>query len=535
MPINRTSYHFYIYYWLLVIFAISLSLIPFFVSAIQFLLPLNWLLEGGLKKKFHKLKSSKALMLIMSIMLIHLLGMIYTNNFLDGLEDIKIKLPLLILPVIIGTSQSLNYKQLKTLLLFFTAGVVVSSLFSMSYFFGFSPGNIFSFAPKKILDLRDISIFISHIRFSLLINVAIFSIIYFLLFSGGKIKNSIIVIYSITIIWLISFLFILQSLTGIIIFIITGFILFSTWIKHYKSGIIKTTFLVALVLIPLIIFSYLGVSVLRFYNIDEVDSQSLDKTSLSGNPYWHDLDNKQVENGHYIGLYVCEKELRTEWNNISEFKYSGNDKKEQQIKYTLIRYLTSMGYRKDAEGVKKLNSSDIALIEEGTANYIYSNKWSFHAKIYQVIWQIDVYNKGGNPSGHSLTQRIEFIKAAYGIIKDNFFFGIGTGDLQESFNEQYIKMNSELSKEWRLRAHNQIITFFIAFGLVGFIWLMYSLIKPIFLENKQNDFFFMMFFIIAILSMFNEDTLEIQAGAGFFAFFYSLFLFAYKPKKIISS
>ena len=45
-------------------------------------------------------------------------------------------------------------------------------------------------------------------------------------------------------------------------------------------------------------------------------------------------------------------------------------------------------------------------------------------------------------------------------------------------------------------------------------------------ENKQKDYWFMMFFFIAFLSMLNEDTLETHAGVTFFSYFYSLFLFA---------
>jgi len=37
-----------------------------------------------------------------------------------------------------------------------------------------------------------------------------------------------------------------------------------------------------------------------------------------------------------------------------------------------------------------------------------------------------------------------------------------------------------------------------------------------------------MFFIIAIISMFGEDTLKFQSGVTYFAFFYSFFVFAQK-------
>jgi len=44
--------------------------------------------------------------------------------------------------------------------------------------------------------------------------------------------------------------------------------------------------------------------------------------------------------------------------------------------------------------------------------------------------------------------------------------------------------------------------------------------------RRMDDYFIVVFLIIAILSMLTEDTIESQAGVTFFAFFYSFFLFA---------
>lgn len=525
MPISRSVYHFRIYYSILIIFAVSLPLAPFIVSISQFLIVLNWLLERNFHEKFKKLKSRKAILFVISILIIHAIGMIYSENLGEGFKDLKIKLPLLVFPIIIGTSQKLNYAELKKLLLFFSAAVVVSTIISIGYFLGYPPYKIFNFAPKEILDIRDISIFIHHIRLSLLINIAIFSLFYYLLIPQKHLSKTSILIYILSILWLISFLFVLQSITGIIILFIAGIILFANWLIKLKRKTAKVVLAIVFVMLPVVIISYLTISVKQFYNIDKVDFNSLEKTTALGNPYWHDLENKQIENGHYVGLYLSEKEIKTEWDKLSEFKYNGKDLKGQAIKYTLIRFLSSRGLRKDADGIKKLSENDIKLIEDGHANYKYGNKLNFNYKIYQIIWQIDVYYKGGNPSGHSVTQRIEYLKAAIGIIKDHFLIGVGSGDLQKSYDEQYKKMDSRLSPVWWLRAHNQYVTFILAFGILGFLWIMFSLIYPVFLENKTRDFFFIMFFIIAFLSMLNEDTLETQAGASFFAFFYSLFLF----------
>ena len=136
------------------------------------------------------------------------------------------------------------------------------------------------------------------------------------------------------------------------------------------------------------------------------------------------------------------------------------------------------------------------------------------------------YKKSGDPSGQSLGQRIEYLITGWHIIKRNFWFGVGTGDVEIEFNKQYDLDNSLLKKEWRLRTHNQLLTFFITFGIFGVIWILFCLFIPPVIEKKYSHFLFTIFFLIGILSMLNEDTLETHVGVSFFAFFYSFFLFS---------
>ena len=88
-------------------------------------------------------------------------------------------------------------------------------------------------------------------------------------------------------------------------------------------------------------------------------------------------------------------------------------------------------------------------------------------------------------------------------------------------------MNSPLEKKFRLGAHNQYLTFAVTFGIAGFVWFLFSLFYPLrqLVQAKMFDYFYITFFVIALLSMLSEDTLETQAGVSFFAFFNCLLLF----------
>jgi hypothetical protein len=49
---------------------------------------------------------------------------------------------------------------------------------------------------------------------------------------------------------------------------------------------------------------------------------------------------------------------------------------------------------------------------------------------------------------------------------------------------------------------------------------------PAVIHRGFTQYLFLLFFTIAFISMFNEDTLETQAGVAFVAFFYPLLLFS---------
>jgi hypothetical protein len=277
--------------------------------------------------------------------------------------------------------------------------------------------------------------------------------------------------------------------------------------------------------------SVLTKSLGRFYRVEQVDPETIDLYTAGGLPYKHDFESPFIENGNFIYLYICEAELEPEWNRISEIDYRDRDARGNQVKYTLIRYLTSMGLRKDSVGVSKLEPEDVELIENGKANYLYGRKWSFYSKVYEILWQVDVYRKGGNPSGHSVTQRIHYLGAALGIIGENPWIGVGTGDVKLAFEEYYERVDSPLDKRWRLRAHNQYLTFLVTYGILGFAWIMFCLLYPVYLESRGRGYFIWTFLLVAFLSMLNEDTLETHTGVSFFAFFYALFLLATTPQE----
>ena len=190
--------------------------------------------------------------------------------------------------------------------------------------------------------------------------------------------------------------------------------------------------------------------------------------------------------------------------------------------------MTSKGLRKDAEGVQQLNDRDIRNVELGIANYHYSKKINLNSRIYKILWEYQSFKFDKNPGGHSLLQRFEFWKASIGIIKNHFWLGVGTGDMDDAFQNQYKEMNTNLNPEFWNRAHNQFFAIFIAFGIFGFLWFIFTLVYPSMKMKLFFDYRYFVFFVIIILSMLVEDTLETQMGVTLYAFFNAFLLFGRK-------
>ncbi|MEE4196515.1 MAG: O-antigen ligase family protein [Bacteroidales bacterium] len=519
---NLHIHHSKIYYAGLLLVAASLPLSKFAVSVSIITLATNWVLEGRFAEKIKKLRDNPSLLIFCGIFLVHLLWLLNTSNFHYAFHDLKNKLIILVFPLIIGTSPAPGKKQFQNIMLLFSLSVVISTLISTAVFLG-----ILNFPVK---DIREISLFMSHIRLSLLINLSIFTLAYFLFsrsFSRSIFKRT---AYGLTIIWLIIFLFLLKSLSGIVIFCIVLF-LFTGYFSFSIKDLIPRLFVQVLLITGFLwVASYITHAIARFYTVEQVDFEQLDQYTSSGNPYQHKSAPKQIENGNYVWIYVCPQELKQEWNKISDFRFEGTDRKGQELKTTLIRYLTSKGLRKDSTGMSRLTSADIRNIENGIANVIYTRRYALYPKIYQVIWEVDVYLKGANPAGNSITQRWEFLRTAVTIIQKNFWLGTGTGDVQDAFDKQYEENQSILPPAKRLRTHNQYVTFFVSFGAIGFLMVMFCMFYPPLKRKGFRNYFFVLFFLIALLSMLNEDTLENQIGVTFFSYFYALFLFGYEFK-----
>ncbi len=520
MQLTRKQIHEQVYFYTLILIAISLPLSIFTTSVFQIVLLINWLVEGQFREKWDRFKGNKALWIFLTLFLVHAIGLFWSADVAYSLKDIRVKLPLILLPLIVATSFPLVKQQLHRILYLFSLGVFAASMASMMKLVGWLPGELEGY--------RDLSLFMSHIRFSLMIVLTLLIIVYFLFIHRNSISRFERIFYLVGLIWFPIFMVLLKSLSGIVIAGFLAFFILARVVFEIRDVAIRFMVFVPVIMIPLFSIIYIGNAINKFYTFDEIVPDEIDTCTIEGNPYLNHPECREVENGHFIWLHVCDTELEREWNQISKIDFLGHTTNGNSVRGTLIRFLSSKGLRKDAVGVKQLSTAEVKAIEHGIANQIYMQRFKLYPRIYEVIWEIDRYRMGFDPNEKSVVQRYLYLEAGWEIAREHLLFGVGNGDVKAAFTEYYESTHSPLVEKWRRRAHNQFLTFLISFGILGMLICLASLVVPIFVANRQRSFMAVGFLILILISMLNEVTLETACVAAFVAFFYTLFIFGPK-------
>ncbi len=479
----------------------------------QIIIAGNWLLEKNYKHKFYLLKANKIFWVLVSLYLLHVIGMLYTQDTQHGLDDLRNKLPLLTLPLLLFSTKPLSQKELRLLFGFFFLSVLVSSFCCYAVYAGYT--------KKIILDVRKASLFMSHIRFSLFIAFSIIGVVYFFFKEEKKITK---ILGILTALWLVFFMYKLEMATGFLFLLLLVPVLIVSYSMRKLPRKTTASLIIVLILSISVVFYQALTSLSMFDKSPNNKANILLEKTINGRIYFQDTLYKIAENGTLITVNVNPQELKKEWGLKSRMSLEGPDKKGNQLSYTLLRYLASKGLTKDSVGLASLSKEDVVRIENGTPNYKYNINSGLVSRWREVVWEYSKYKLGENPSGHTLTMRLEFWKTACYIIYKRPIIGVGTGDIQHSFDVMYRHTNSKLDPIWRLRCHNQYLAITVAFGFVGLFIFLFYLFYPAILLRKKLHYLYWPFFLIALLSFMTEDTLETQSGVTFFIFFQTLFL-----------
>ena len=130
---SRKQLHQDIHFILLLLIAFTLPLFLNFNSFLIIVLVFNWLLLNSFKEKLQLLSQQPLNWLFMSLFLLYAIGLLYTKNFNEGINDLQQKLSLFVFPLIFSTTIPLATDKLKKIGIAFTGGVLIATVISAAF------------------------------------------------------------------------------------------------------------------------------------------------------------------------------------------------------------------------------------------------------------------------------------------------------------------------------------------------------------------------------------------------------------------
>ncbi len=473
----------------------------------------NLILEGKFQLYFENIRKNRALLWLLAFFGMHFIALIWTSNFDYALHDLRIKLPLFAVPIALVAHPIILRKEINLLLLTFLTSVLLISLVNGYHYSRMTNLEISA-------NFREISVFGSHIRFSILVIIGLLIAGYFF-FTEKKFR----LVFLLIGLWFLMYTYFSQVLSGPLSVVAMLFFMVIYWV--WQKKILRYALIAGCI-------ALFGASVVFVQNIHpekSYDYSSIEPLSSHGNMYYHDTLNPTFENGRPIYIYICYDEVAADWSQYFHIPRDGKDKKGNPIEATFLRYMTAKNLRKDREGLKKLTKSDLRNIENGIANPNHLQT-GFRGRLAALHNTMENYE---NPNNSTILQRIEYWKTADHIILKHPILGVGTGDVQDSFNAQYEKNKSKLIPTNRLRAHNMFLTIQLTFGVFGTLIFLFFLGQFLHSNRKWNNLFAFCVFGAIIASFFVEDTLETQTGVTLFSFFLGLCLVPWQKESSIEN
>jgi O-antigen ligase len=499
------SIHSLIYFYSICLLLIALPTSIYLVSVSQIIMGANWFLEGHYREKIKRFSNNYPAIILSSIYLIYLLGILWTQDLSHGLgNELLDKLPFATLTFTIASSRPLSRDRLNAFLVLFSIAVIFSSFVGLAFY-----------ATGSYVNIREISPFIMHVYFSIMVVWVIFLLPWLIKrFSIDPIwfKLSLIISF-----WLILYLLILGSVTGILC--LAGVVFFMAIRELFQGTVFIRKILIG---ITTVVF-FLAIIVLIFYVVSPVfrviepDPTSLTQKTIYGSDYHHFHENDLRENGHLVYYFISHGEVRAAWNERSEMGFDSTDLHGHRIRDTLFRYLSSKGLRKDREGVESLSAKEIEAIEHGVPNYHYLKWPNALIRIHQTFWELYQYRRTGLSRGLSFIQRVELWRAAWEAYKVHPFIGWGTGDIFVAMEYGLLSIDSSMIKI--MKPHNQFLSIIIQVGLIGFILISGILFLFIRVSRAYTHLPFNILFIIFLIGLLGANLLDFQIGLTFFLFY----------------
>lgn len=415
---------------LLTLLTLAISTLPFgmIINGLSIIVLTAYWIFYLFKTKSIKIRNIIYFLLSISIFVLGVIGLLYSENMTRGLHHLETSLSILIFPLVFSTTPRLKKTHFHFILISFAVACVLKYLLVI---FSFSENDLF-------FDLEYTKVF--FFNFNKVINQKAIHPSYFSMF------------LSLCIFILIGFVSSVNSIWAKLL-LVCGALLILLFCLTLSSKMPLIAIIVAAIVVSILfLYKHFKVVYLTYYSVGVII------ILLLGYLYFNNFPSRIKQDLYNYNNYLNNKEI-TDYYSYKEFGV---------VSPTL-----------------------------------------FWAKV----------------------NRLKIWKTSFEVVKENFFLGVGTGDVQSVLNEQYKKnKESKYMYERNTGSHNQYLDFTLRYGILGPILYLILLGINSVRAFKTSNYLFISFIIIIVFCSFTENILNRQYGVVFFSFFNSLFYYQ-SPKK----
>lgn len=237
--------HFVCFVLMAVIFPLHkvLTSVPFAVMV------LNWLIRGQWAQKWELVKTNRYLWWFLGYYALVILGLLYTSNLTEGLHDVKLKISILLLPLVAATSPMLNSKQFRYVLLAFVVSCFASTLWAYVYaIIQHNNGLRGAFYYQKLMKYTNIHPTYQAMYMIMAVLILLYDAVYAKVYFGGKWWQTLLGCY--LILHLTIFIFLLAARTELLVFFLLMNLLLVGYILRHRAWKLLLVLVVFNVAIP---------------------------------------------------------------------------------------------------------------------------------------------------------------------------------------------------------------------------------------------------------------------------------------------
>jgi len=150
---------------------------------------------------------------------------------------------------------------------------------------------------------------------------------------------------------------------------------------------------------------------------------------------------------------------------------------------------------------------------------------SLKIRLNELINSSLVPPKGENYN--SINVRAGINNCSFALIKTNYMFGVGAGQLQNQLDICYKDYNTTAYSEIRYNTHNEYFNILLSTGIAGLAAFLILLITLFYEIYRIKNLPFFTLITLVTLCFLTENLMDRQGGVVFFAFFTSLFIRVY--------